>query len=310
MPPKPTSDDTRVLTSAATFEPVDEQRIPRAEKRPVTTTRHGVTLTDDYAWLKAPNWQAVMRDPRVLDPAIRAYLKAENAHADAVFAGTRALRDELFAEMKGRTEDDDSTVPAPDGPYAYFRRFRQDGQYPLYCRTRDGGTEELLLDGDALAAGKPSFDLDATAQSPDHRLLVWTCDEVGSESYVARVRDLASGTDLADLVPDLAESPVWTADSSAFYYVRLDEEERPTRVFRHRVGTAADDDVLIYESNDPEYSVGITQLQSRCFAEISARTAESAESWLLDLRIPDARPTPIAARDPSMGSPRNLRRAN
>src|SRR5947199_3082929 len=100
------SDDIRLLTPARTsisaFAPVDERAIPRAEKRPVTIRRHGVTVTDDYAWLKAPNWQAVMRDPGVLDPAIRAYLEAENAHADAALSGTRALQDELFAEMKGR----------------------------------------------------------------------------------------------------------------------------------------------------------------------------------------------------------------
>src|SRR5215472_3062550 len=114
--------------------------------------RHGVTLTDEYAWLKAPNWQAVMRDPAVLDPAIRAYLEAENAHADAALARTRALQDELFAEMKGRIKEDDSSVPAPDGAYAYFRRYREGGQHPLICRMpRDGAAgaaEEVLLDAD------------------------------------------------------------------------------------------------------------------------------------------------------------------
>src|ERR1700739_2150436 len=105
--PSPTSDDAVLLTPAPAFEPVDERKVPRAEKRPVTQTRHGVTLTDDYAWLKAPNWQAVMRDAAVLDPVIRAYLEAENAHADAALGRTRALQDELFAEMKGRIKEDD-----------------------------------------------------------------------------------------------------------------------------------------------------------------------------------------------------------
>ena len=301
MRPNPRRDGARLPTPAPICEPLDERQTPRAEKRPATTTHHGVTLTDDYAWLKAPNWQAVMRDPGVLDPAIRAYLEAENAHAEAVLAGTRPLQDELFAEMKGRIKQDDATVPAPDGPYAYFSRYREGGQHQVICRRPGAGdAEEVLLDGDALAAGKAFFDLDATAHSPDHRLLAWTCDEVGSELYVARVRDLAAGADLADRVPDVTGSPVWTADSSAFYYVRLDSRQRPTRVFRHRVGTAADDDVLVYESHDPEYFVGVTQLQSRDFAEISVRNNESAECRLLDLRVPDARPTLIAARAPSV----------
>src|SRR4249919_3102891 len=120
----PTSDDTRLPTPVPGFETVDARLVPRAEKRPVAATRHGVTLTDDYAWLKAPNWQTVMRDPGALDPAIRGYLEAENAHTDAVMAGTRALQDALFAEMKGRIKEDDASVPTADGPYAYFRRYR------------------------------------------------------------------------------------------------------------------------------------------------------------------------------------------
>src|SRR5205807_1043471 len=249
---------------------VDERHVPRAEKRPLTTTRHGVTLTDDYAWLKAPNWQAVMRDPAVLDPAIRAYLEAENAHADAALGRTRALQDELFAEMKGRIKEDDSSVPAPDGTYAYFRRYRQGGQHPLLFRTpRDGGTEEILLDADALAAGKAFFQLGGFAHAPDHRKAMWSADEAGSELYAARVRDFATGADLADLVPDVSGAAVWTADSSAFYYVRLDAQHRPTRVFRHRLGTAAADDVLVYESSNRGYFVGISETPSGQSAEIS-----------------------------------------
>ncbi len=280
---------------------IDEHDAPRADKRPVTTTRHGVTLTDDYAWLRAPNWQAVMRDPSVLDPGIRAYLETENAHADAALGDTRALQDTLFAEMKGRIKEDNSSVPRPDGTYAYFWRYRQGGEHPLICRTpRAGGAEELMLDGDALGAGKAFFRLGATAHSPDHRRLAWSCDEAGSELNVARVRDLATGADLADLVQDIAGAMVWTADASAFYYVRLDAQHRPTRVFRHRVGTDAADDMLIHESHDPGYFVSVSQLQSADFAEISIYDHDSSESWLIDLRVPDARPTLVTARDKSV----------
>jgi oligopeptidase B len=280
---------------------IDEHEAPRADKRPVTTTRHGVTLTDDYAWLKAPNWQTVMRDPSVLDPTIRVYLEAENAHTDAALADTRALQDALFAEMKGRIKEDDASVPQPDGDYAYFLRYREGGEHPLICRTpRAGGPEELMLDGDALGAGKAFFRLGPTSHAPDHRRLAWSYDDAGSELYVACVRDLASGADLADRVPDVAGGMVWTADATAFYYVRLDAQHRPTRVFRHRVGTDSADDVLIYESQDPGYFVSIGEVQSLHFAEISIHDHESSESWLLDLRVPDARPTLVTPREESL----------
>lgn len=95
------------------FEPIEPGLVPRAPKRPVAATRHGITLVDDYAWLKAPNWQAVMRNPVELDPEIRGYLEAENAHAEAALAPTAGLQQQLFAEMRGRIKEDDSTVPAP-----------------------------------------------------------------------------------------------------------------------------------------------------------------------------------------------------
>jgi len=280
---------------------IDQHEAPRAEKRPVTTTHHGVTLTDDYAWLKAPNWQAVMRDPTVLDRTIRAYLEAENAHTEAALGDTRALQDTLFAEMKGRIKEDDASVPRADGAYAYFWRYRAGGEQPLVCREpRAGGAEELMLDGDALGAGKAFFRLGGTAHSPDHRRLAWSCDEAGSELYVARVRDLASGADLTDRIPDVSGGMVWTADATAFYYVRLDAQQRPTRVFRHRLGTDAADDVLIYASQDPGYFVSVAELQSRHFAEISIYDHESSESWLLDLRDADARPVLVTPREKSM----------
>ena len=287
--------------SNPTFAPIEARQVPRVAQRPVAATRHGITLVDDYAWLKAPNWQAVMRNPAELDPEIRAYLEAENAHAEAALAPTAGLQQQLFAEMRGRIKEDDSTVPAPDGPYAYYQRYREGGQHPVICRVpRDGGAEEVLLDGDALAAGKAYFQFGASVHSRDHRKLAWSCDETGSELDVARVRDLASGADLPDLVPDVSGHPVWTADGSAFYYVRLDDQQRPTRVFRHRLGTAAADDTLVYESHDPRYFVGVSELQSGAFAEISAHDSESAECWLLDLRNADAQPAPIAPRDPAV----------
>ena len=107
---------------------------PQAEQRPVERTLHGVRLVDEYAWLKPGNWQQVMRDPSQLDPAIRAYLEAENGYCQRALADTGRLQEKLFAEMKGRIKEDDSSVPAPDGPYAYYVRYREEGQHPLLCR--------------------------------------------------------------------------------------------------------------------------------------------------------------------------------
>ena len=69
---------------------------PSPEKQPVFDTHHGITRTDDYAWLRADNWQAVMQDPGVLAPDIRAYLEAENAYTDSKLADQKDLVELLF----------------------------------------------------------------------------------------------------------------------------------------------------------------------------------------------------------------------
>src|SRR5262249_42370890 len=271
---------------------------PRAEKRPHSTTHHGVTLTDDYAWLRADNWREVMRDPHALDPAIRSHLEAENGYAAALLADTEALQGRLFAEMKGRIKEDDSSVPSVDGRFAYFGRYREGGQHRLICREpRQGGKEQVVVDGDALAQGKAYFQLGATRHSPNHRLLAWICDDAGSEYFTARVRDTESLADIADIVPDVGGPVVWTADAAAFYYVWLDEQHRPSRGYRHPIGTPTSDDKLIYESNEPGFFVSLSQVQSARFAEISLHDHETSETWLLELGDPDATATLVAARE-------------
>src|SRR5262245_26740200 len=266
-----------------------------------TQTWHGTTLTDEFAWLKATNWSQVMRDPAALDPEIQAYLDAENAYAEAVLADTNALQAAVLAEMKGRIKEDDASVPVPDGPFAYFERFREGGQHPLICRERrGGGSTEIILDGDALAQGRSFFELGASRHSPDHKLLAWSSDEAGSEFYTLRIRNISNAADLADILVDTSGSPVWTADCSALYYVRLDGQHRPTRVYRHRLGTAASDDLLIFETADPQFFVSLSETQSRRFAVIAVHDHETSEALLLDLSAVDAVPQPIAALEQSV----------
>jgi oligopeptidase B len=271
---------------------------PRADKRPQVSTWHGVSLIDDYAWLKAPNWREVMRDPGVLPADIRAHLEAENAHAAAVMAPTATLQEILFAEMKARIKEDDSSVPAPDGPFAYFHRYRDGGQHPSICRqARQGGDEVVLLDGDALAAGKPFFQFGGADHSPDHARLAWSCDDKGSEAFTIRVRDLGHGGDLDDIITETTGGVVWTADSQSFYYTRIDAQHRPTWVMRHRLGTAVADDVVVFESEDPAFFLSIDATQSRHHAVISLDNHETSACWLIDLAAADATPTPIAERE-------------
>lgn len=270
---------------------------PRAPRRPSTRTVHGLSLTDDYAWLRADNWRAVMRDPSVLDGDIRAYLEAENAYADAWFAPLGDLKGKLVAEMRGRIKEDDSSVPAPDGPFAYYSRHREGGQHPLACRKAlPDGAEVILLDGDKEAAGKAYFHFGHWRHSADHRRLAYSADTSGSELYSLRVRDLATGADLPDAIEETTGDLLWSADGSVLYYIRRDAEHRPSLVFRHVIGTAPETDTLIYEEPDKGFFVSLGETQSRRYGLIACGDHETSEVHLLDLQDPAAAPRCIAPR--------------
>ena len=112
---------------------------PVAEKRPVEIEQHGETRIDKYAWLRDDNWQEVLRNPEVLREDVRDQLTAENSYYESATGELEQLRDTLFEEMRGRIKEDDSSVPSPDGPYAYAVRYREGGEYPIFVRTPRGG---------------------------------------------------------------------------------------------------------------------------------------------------------------------------
>jgi oligopeptidase B len=259
---------------------------------------HGVTLRDDFAWLRAENWREVLDDPDRLPVDIRAHLEAENAYSAQALANTTNFRKTLVAEMRARIKEDDSSVPAPDGPFAYFRQFREGGEHPSFCRRpRDGGETVILLDGDKLGEGHSYFSFGAVEHSPDHALLAWGCDTEGSESYTIRVRDLATGEDRADSVTRSAGDVVWTKNARAFFYVELDDNHRPVRVKRHVLGSEESADTIVYEEPEPGWFVNLDRTLSGRFATIAISDHETSEVHLLDLDDPDASPRLVAARE-------------
>jgi oligopeptidase B len=271
---------------------------PVAPRRPHSFTVHGVTIVDDYAWLKDKNWQEVLRDPSVLNADIRGYLEAENNYTDSLLGHTAPLQKTLVAEMRGRIKEDDSSVPAPDGPYAYLRKFREGGQHEMLGRTpRNGGAIEIVLDGDQLAANHEYFKFGGARHSPDHRLEAWSADIKGSEYFTIRVRDWKNGADLEDVVEETDGAVVWASDCKSFFYVKLDDNHRPMQVWRHRLGTAQADDVLIYEEHDPGWFTHVHESSTSRFGVIAGGDHETSEQRLIDLADPDTAPRLVAARE-------------
>ena len=271
---------------------------PVAPRRAHAFTAHGMTVTDDYAWLKDANWQEVLRDPTVLNADIRHHLEAENAYTESLLGHTAPLQKKLVAEMRGRIKEDDSSVPSPDGPFAYFRKFREGGQHELFGRTpRDGGEAQIVLDGDALAESHDYFKFGGSRHSPDHSLVAWSADVKGSEYFTIRVREWQSGRDFDDVVEETDGAVVWATDCKSFFYVKLDDNHRPMQVWRHRLGTGQADDVLVYEEQDIGWFTHIHESTSGRFCVISGGDHETSEQRLIDLAHPEDEPRLVAPRE-------------
>jgi len=273
---------------------------PSAKQVPFERTYHGDTVTDPYAWL------ADAKDPEVLG-----YLEAENAYMSAQTAGLAALRAEVFGEIKARTQETDLSVPVRKGGWWEYSRTVEGQQYAIFCRRRvlDGEVrpplpqdgkpldgEEVLLDSNELAAGAGFFRLGALSISPDESLLAYSTDFSGDERYTMRIKDLATGQTLPDEIPDTFYGCAWSLDASALFYVTVDEAWRPYRVWRHRVGTPASSDVIVYEETDERFWLSIDLSRDEKWVLISVGSKLTSEWWLLDSATPEGAFTVVAPR--------------
>jgi oligopeptidase B len=257
-------------------------------------------VIDEYSWLAAKE-----------KPETLAFLEAENAYTQTLTAGQAPLRDAIFGEIKARTQETDLSVPSRKGGWWYYTRTVEGKQYALHCRravrpddagpplTGDGGPldgEEILLDGNELAAGQEFFSLGAFDVSPDGRLLAYSTDLVGSERFTMRVKNLISGETAPDEIPGTFYGTAWSADGSALFYVTVDEAWRPYRIWRHLIGTPAAEDVIVFEEADERFWVGVRLTRSERFLVIAASSKLTSEVWLLDAAHPAGEFTVVAPR--------------
>ncbi|WP_245885828.1 S9 family peptidase [Xylanimonas oleitrophica] len=287
-----------------------------AERRPVTRTHHGDTVTDDYEWL---------RDKE--DPAVVAHLEAEDAWTRAQTAHLAPLSDRLFSEIKERTLETDLSVPVRQGGYWYYSRTVEGQQYAIHARVpvtvaeaaratgaAGAGTgpegwvppqiepgsapegEEILLDENVLADGHEFFALGSTDITADGRWLLYQVDTEGDERYVLRVRDLATGQDLPDVVDDTAAGATFTPHGDHVFYTTVDDAWRPYRVWRHRVGTPATDDTLVLEEPDERFWVGVGLDRTQRYVVIEMASKLTSEVHLVRADAPESAPTVVWPR--------------
>ena len=266
----------------------DFDSAPRASHRPPDRTEthlHGVTLTDDYAWL---------RDKQ--NPEVTAYLEAENAYAEAVMAPLASLREELYQEMLSHIKQTDVSVPYRDGAFWYHTRTEEGLQYAIHCRKPGDATgpnpdapEEVLLDGNEMAKGHAFFALGATDVTDDGRLLAYTTDTTGFRQYTLHIKDLTTGEILPGEVERVG-SVVWAADPRAarpatprtlFYSVEDEQQKRQFQIWRHALGTPHSEDALVYQDDDERFNVAVGRTRDGRYMVLESASHTTSESRVL-----------------------------
>lgn len=271
---------------------------PVADRREVRRTHHGQVRVDHYDWLREKD-----------DPAVTAYLEAENAYTEERTAHLAGLRQAIFDEIKGRTLETDLSVPTRNRGYWYYSRSFEGKEYGASCRvpvTDESDWlpprpaedcrpdepalpgEELLLDLNELAEGHEFFSLGGSSVSPDGRLLAYSVDVRGDERYTVRVKDLTTGGLLDDELTDVMGGVTWSRDGLDVYYATVDETWRPDRIWRHRLGTAQGDDELVHHEADARFWVGVGRTRTDRFLVVAAGSKTTTEYHYLDADDPQA----------------------
>ena len=264
---------------------------PVATRQPSATTHHGVTLSDDYAWLRDPGY------PEVGDPAILAHLAAENAWFEARMAPHQPLVESLFKEMRGRIKEADKSVPQKDGDWLYWIEFEDGAEYKKWWRRPvAGGPDELILDEVALADGLEYFRLGAIAVSNDGTRLAWSADDDGSERFTARVKVIASGKLLPDTIPGTLSSLVWVAGDTGLVYSLANEQWRTDNARLHWLGTPTSSDVELYHEDDEGFRVGSSLSANEQWLIVATSDHETSEVRLIPVGDPLAAPILVRPR--------------
>ena len=267
--------------------PPERSQPPLAPRRPTVLVAHGDERVDEWYWLREKG-----------NPEVIAHLEAENAYTKQALARTEPLQERLYEEIVGRILETDLSVPAPKGGWWYYARTVEGLQYPVFCRRKGDpeGPEHVMLDRNALARGHDYFEVANESVSPDATLLTYATDSDGSERYTLRVRDLNDDEDLPDEVTGTYYGVAWAADNRTVFYTKVDASMRPYQLWRHAVGTAASEDVLVYQEDDERFFLGVHLDKSERHVLLALASKVTTEVHHLDAEDPTAGFRVVAAR--------------
>jgi oligopeptidase B len=259
---------------------------PVAQQIPKVQIIHGERLVDNYFWLREKT-----------NPAVVAYLKAENAYTDTLMKPRQPLEERIYKEILSHIKETDMQVPYRSHGYYYYSRTEQGKQYAIHCRKKGAldAAEEVTVDLNALANGEKFMQIGAYTVSDDSNLLAYSLDRTGFRQYTLQIKDLRTGRVLPDRIKKTG-SVEWAADNRTLFYTVEDDAKRMYRIYKHRLGAAPNQDEIIYEEKDERFEVAIGRSRSEAYLFLHSQSHTTSEARYLPANEPDGTWKIIAPR--------------
>ncbi|MEN1785712.1 MAG: S9 family peptidase [Bacteroidota bacterium] len=253
---------------------------PTAKQHPKQLELHGDVRVDNYYWLKDRD------NPEVID-----YLEAENAYYKDMTAHTVDFQETLFKEMRSRIKEDDTSVPYMLNGYYYITRYEEGKEYPIYARKKGSleANEKVMFDCNALAKGLDYFNLRGISVSPNNELAVYGIDTVSRRQYTLKIKNLITGEILEDHIENTTGGAVWAADNKTIFYTKKDTVTlRSDKIYKHTLGTATEQDQLVYHESDDTFNTFVYKTKSRAYIVIGSYSTLTSEYRILKADRPEA----------------------
>ena len=266
--------------------------VPKINKILNTVKIHNEELIDNYSWIKQKDWKEVILNPNKLNAQVKKYLDEENLFKENQLKDINDIEKKLFEELKSKIKNEDNSVPKKDGNYLYGYKYNKNSEYPIYYRKNTtNNSEEIILDCEKKSKTHTYFNVASISHSHDHRHVAYNIDTNGSEYFSIFIEDIQKQELLSPEIKNTTGDIVWSLDNNYIFYVRLDQNHRPTKVFKHKIGSNSEKDLLIYEEKDPSFFCSINLSKTKNYLFIRTADHETSEYLFINLKLNEIIPT-------------------
>ena len=266
--------------------------VPKINKILSTVKIHNEELIDNYSWIKQKDWKEVILNPNKLNTQVKKYLDEENLFKENQLKDINDIEKKLFEELKSKIKNEDNSVPKKDGNYLYGYKYNKNSEYPIYYRKNTtNNSEEIILDCEKKSKTHTYFNVASISHSHDHKHVAYNIDTNGSEYFSIFIEDIQKQELLSPEIKNTTGDIVWSLDNNYIFYVRLDQNHRPTKVFKHKIGSNSEKDLLIYEEKDPSFFCSINLSKTKNYLFIRTADHETSEYLFINLKLNEIKPT-------------------